>query len=86
MLGCTHFPMLTPTIQGVLGPQVRIVDSAFTTAVAVRAALRAAGIARAEGAQSVQFMATDSPERFARVGSRFLGRTIDPRRVASVDL
>jgi glutamate racemase len=86
VLGCTHFPTLTPTLREVLGPQVRIVDSAQTTAAAVRAELLAAGIARTSGSQSLQFMATDGPERFARVGSRFLGRTIDPREVDLIDL
>jgi glutamate racemase len=86
VLGCTHFPVLTPTIREVLGPQVRIVDSALTTATAVRDELLGAGTARTAGSQSLQFMATDGPERFARVGSRFLGRTIDPRRVELIDL
>ena len=86
VLGCTHFPTLTPTIRQVLGPKVRIVDSALTTAAAVRDELLGAGIARTAGSQSVQFMATDGAERFARVGSRFLGRTIEPRRVELIDL
>jgi glutamate racemase len=86
VLGCTHFPMLTPALREVLGPQVRIVDSALTTAAVVREALLAAGIARSHGAQSVQFMATDGPERFARVGSRFLGRTIEARSIELIDL
>jgi glutamate racemase len=86
VLGCTHFPMLTPLIRQVLGPTVQIVDSALTTAAAVRAELLAAGILRTTGAQSVQFMATDAAERFARVGSRFLGRAIDPRRIELMDL
>jgi glutamate racemase len=86
VLGCTHFPMLMPTIRDVLGPEVRIVDSALTTAAAVREELLAAGIARTAGAQALQFMATDGPERFAGVGSRFLGRAIEPRRVELIDL
>ena len=86
VLGCTHFPVLTPTIRDVLGPKVRIVDSALTTATAVRDELLGAGTARTSGSQSLQFMATDGPERFARVGSRFLGRTIDPRRIELIDL
>jgi glutamate racemase len=69
-----------------VGPQVRIVDSALTTAGAVREQLLAAGIARSSGAQSVQFIATDGAERFARVGSRFLGRTIDAQRIEVIDL
>lgn len=86
VLGCTHFPTLMPSIREVLGPEIRIVDSALTTAAAVRDELLGAGIARSAGSQSVQFMATDGPERFARVGSRFLGRTIEPRRVELIDL
>jgi glutamate racemase len=86
VLGCTHFPALTPTIREVLGPKIRIVDSALTTAAAVRDELLAAGIARTAGSQSVQFLATDGPERFARVGSRFLGRAIQPRQVELIDL
>lgn len=86
VLGCTHFPALAPTIRKVLGEAVRIVDSAHTTAVAVREQLASSGLARSAGSQSVQFMATDGAERFARVGSRFLGRAIDPRRIEVIDL
>jgi glutamate racemase len=86
VLGCTHFPVLAPAIREVLGAKVSIVDSALTTAAAVREQLLAGGIARTTGSQSLQFMATDGPERFARVGSRFLGRTIDARRIELIDL
>jgi glutamate racemase len=48
--------------------------------------LSAAGIARSAGSQSLQFLATDGPERFARVGSRFLGRSIEARRIELIDL
>jgi glutamate racemase len=86
VLGCTHFPVLAPTIREVVGAKINIVDSALTTADAVRDQLLAAGIARAAGSQSLQFIATDGPERFARVGSRFLGRTIEARRIELIDL
>ncbi len=86
VLGCTHFPTLTATFREELGPHVRIVDSALTTASAVRDGLQAAGIARVSGTPSLQFLATDGPERFARVGSRFLGHTIEPRQIELIDL
>jgi glutamate racemase len=86
VLGCTHFPALTATIREVVGPAIKLVDSALTTAVAVRERLTAAGLARASGAQSLQFLATDGPERFARVGSRFLGRAIEAQRIELIDL
>ncbi|MFN2519568.1 MAG: glutamate racemase [Candidatus Limnocylindria bacterium] len=39
LLGCTHYPLLRAAIEGVAGPGVRVVDSAATTALAVREVL-----------------------------------------------
>jgi glutamate racemase len=88
VLGCTHFPMLIRAIQSAISDKVRIVDSAVTTAHAVRDALNSSGLARSPGqsAGTTRFLATDSPDRFARVGSRFLGRTLTPNEIELVDL
>lgn len=86
VLGCTHFPMLAGAIRAAIGTRVRIVDSAATTAKAVRD--RLGSLLRASPARrsAVRFLATDGPERFARVGSRFLGQTIAPSDVELIDL
>lgn len=86
LLGCTHFPVLAGALRNVLGGDVHIVDSAQTTALEVERRLAAAGMLRAHGAAAVRFLATDSAERFARVGSLFLGETISPTAVDIVDL
>jgi glutamate racemase len=87
VLGCTHFPMLTGAIRSAVGPKVRIVDSAETTAASVEAQLQQARIATpSRGNGSVRLLATDGRERFARVGSRFLKRAITPEEVELVDL
>ena len=89
VLGCTHFPVLADAIRSVIGGGVALVDSAETTAAAVAKALAEAGLASGAAGRSggeVRFFATDSPERFARVGAIFLGRPIDPASVALVDL
>lgn len=86
VLGCTHFPVLAEVIRAVTGPAVTIVDSAATTARAVRELLASRALARLEPAPHVRFLATDGPERFACVGGAFLGRTIDPAEVDLVDL
>ena len=86
VLGCTHFPMLAAAIRAAVGPEVRIVDSAATTAGSVRETLDRQGLMRQTGEGATRFLATDSVERFARIGSRFLGRPIDPERVELVDL
>jgi len=95
VLGCTHFPVLAAVIAAVLGGGVRIVDSAVTTATAVRAKLERGGLLRtaatdvaagAAAANGLEFLATDGVERFAAIGSRFLGQVIDPAAVALIDL
>jgi len=88
LLGCTHFPVLAPALARVLGPDVAIVDSAATTAVALEATLAAHGLARDAGrdAGRVRLLATDGAERFARVGGVFLGRSLVAGDVEIVDL
>ena len=87
VLGCTHFPVLAGTIKLIIGERVALVDSAATTAEAVADALQESGMKRgAPESGSARFFATDSPERFARVGAIFLGRPIDVARVELVDL
>jgi glutamate racemase len=89
VLGCTHFPVLAGAIRAIIGSSVALVDSAETTALAVAEALEGEGLAsdgNAGGAGATRFFATDSPERFARVGEIFLGRPIDALSVELVDL
>ncbi|HXJ01370.1 MAG TPA: glutamate racemase [Micropepsaceae bacterium] len=87
VLGCTHFPALKGTIARVAGDDIALVDSAATTAEAVAQLLAEKNLAR-EGASPAppRFLATDAPERFARVGEIFLGRKIAPEAVELVDL
>jgi glutamate racemase len=76
ILGCTHYPLLADTIGRFLGPAVGLVDSAAATAEVVRARLEGEGLARATGEGSASFFVTDVPERFIRVGERFLGEQV----------
>ena len=88
VLGCTHFPVLAPAIRKVLGDRVAIVDSAQTTAAALVHALAQAGLQRTAAGRpaGVTLLATDSAERFARVGGPFLGRELGAGDVEVVDL
>jgi glutamate racemase len=81
VLGCTHYPLLKPVLQG-LEPGVRIVDSAESTARAVAAKLGSS--AHADRQPAMRFMATDSVDKFRRLGGKFLGREISA--VEHVDL
>jgi glutamate racemase len=98
VLGCTHFPMLASAIRSAVGPDIQIVDSAATTAKSVRETLHRESLLRREaspgdalqptptGSGAIRFLATDSIERFVRIGTRFLERPIDPEAVELIDL
>jgi len=87
VLGCTHFPLLAGAIGRQLGPTRRVVDSAATTARATALELAARNLAAPPSRTgNVRLLATDSPERFARVGARFLGSSIAERSVQAIDL
>ena len=86
VLGCTHFPLLAGAIGRQLGAARRIVDSAATTARATQRTLATRQLTRTARGGQVRLLATDSPERFARVGARFLGGSIAARSVETIDL
>jgi glutamate racemase len=91
VLGCTHFPVLAEAIRAVLPEDVRMVDSAATTAAAVLRQLSGApGHPSMSGprdvAGAVSWLATDGAARFARVGSTFLGETLRPEAIEIIDL
>jgi glutamate racemase len=87
VLGCTHFPVLAETIRNVVGAATTVVDSAATTAEALAVALRERDIAAPAGQRgSIELLATDGAERFARIGGTFLGRTLAANDVEIVDL
>lgn len=93
VLGCTHFPPLAPAIASVAGESVVMVDSAATTAEAVEKELRKRCLmhpVRQDAPQGnsghMHFLTTDAPERFARVGSLFLGYPIQENDLELVSL
>lgn len=77
LLGCTHYPLLQPLIQRTLtelNHPMHIIDSAAATAAQV-AAYFPANVSGA--APTCRFYATDSIEKFQRLGSSFLGHPLD---------
>jgi len=87
LLGCTHFPVLGEALRKVAGTRVTIVDSAQTTALALVRDFERLHLQREGTTQSPPvLLATDGPERFARVGSLFLGEAFRPDQVELVDL
>jgi glutamate racemase len=73
VLGCTHYPLLAPVITSAAGGGIRLVDSAVETAAVVEETLEAMGLRAGTGTPHRQFLVTDAPQNFGRVGKRFLG-------------
>ena len=82
LLGCTHYPLLSPLLRTVTPPTVTIVDSAESTAAAVvehfkKTKSRSSSRQKQNPALDISFFATDSVEKFQRLGARFLGQQIE---------
>jgi glutamate racemase len=77
LLGCTHYPLLSELFRRVLGPGVSLVDSAVATVVAVTERLNELHLMRTRGMGTQSFFVTETPERFVRLGRRFLGPQVE---------
>lgn len=78
VLGCTHYPLLRPLLQEVVGRHVTLVDSADNMALAAAALLEQMSLGNTGGAApTLQCYVTDVPQRFQKVGERFLGRPLE---------
>jgi glutamate racemase len=87
LLGCTHYPLLRPVFERHLGPRVSVVDSAFTTALALEDLLDAlrARTDGATGADGSNRVATSGdPHAFGAVAVRLFGEDLPD--VEAVDL
>ena len=97
VLACTHYPLIAPMLRRITPPHVAIVDSAESTARAVKQMFDPGGTLDRSGAggaaagrtspsehRSFRFYVTDSVEKFKRLATRFLGRQVD--HVQHVDL
>lgn len=89
VLGCTHYPLLKPLLRRIAPVHVTIVDSADSTAHDVARELQVhplAGAVESERRSTgrLKFFATDSAEKFKKMGSRFLGLPVED--VVHVDL
>ena len=89
VLGCTHYPIFKDVIARMLGPSVRVIDSAEQCADDVARRLRAAGLLKPEAAPAggtraedwsgaaapgeLRCFVTDDPQRFGKLAPRFLG-------------
>jgi glutamate racemase len=85
VLGCTHYPLLSPAIERTLGDSVAMVDSARNCAAAVQRLLRRESLAaKSSDTGSLQVALTDAPDNFLRVAKEALQLDIGEVEVREV--
>ena len=87
VLGCTHYPLIKPLLRRVAPAHIEIVDSAESTAHEVARQLQVAphsATSKPRGVPGLRFFATDSADKFKKMGTRFLGLPVE--EVLHVDL
>ena len=86
LLGCTHYPLLRPVIEDIVGEEVAVVDSAFTTALAVEDLLDALG-SRADPQAETQHRVATTGDRaaFVSVASRLFGERLPDVEAVTIE-
>jgi glutamate racemase len=85
LLGCTHYPLLRSAIERIVGRGVAVVDSAFTTAIAVEDVLDALHARHDQsGSPANRIVTTGDVAAFARVAERIFGEGLP--RVEAVEV
>lgn len=73
ILGCTHYPLITPMLRRLLGPRVSLINSAEETVREVSEIIDRKGIGnKVDREGDYRFLCTGDTEEFRLVGARFL--------------
>jgi glutamate racemase len=84
VLGCTHYPLLRPLFERIVPPGVAVIDSAEATAAEAARSFHIDSTFSTDSTPDIRCFATDSVQKFGRLGSRFLGHPVG--EVELVDL
>jgi glutamate racemase len=80
VLGCTHYPLIAPAVQSVMGPDVALVASGEASVASCLEALAAIdGLADKNAQGEQQFYCSARPQEFAQVAQLFLGYPMEDR-------
>jgi glutamate racemase len=85
ILGCTHYPLVGPMLQRVLGRDVHLVTAGHAIAATAQRVLAEAGLAKSGNEEGTyRFLCTGDPEEFRELGTRFLQMPLG--KIERVDL
>lgn len=88
VLGCTHYPLLSKTIQKIIGKNITIIDSTVATAKLVQSCIIQHNMVNPNTDQigSTTFLTTDDKVRFAKIGGLLLNTSIQEDNIELIDL
>lgn len=72
ILGCTHYPLLTDIIRGIMGPEVSLVNAGAESVHTLHDALARRQLLAPEGIGQALLCTSDRPEGFGQMARRFL--------------
>lgn len=85
ILGCTHYPLFTSTIQKTLPrPEIKIVDSAVSIAEMAKTTLQERDLLNKGSKGYFRCYVSDRPQRFQELAERFLGTDISDIHIAQL--
>ena len=77
ILACTHYPLLKKVIKKIMGSKVKLIDSASEVAKVVKAVLdEDKALRKNKRISKYTYYVSDEPFRFAKIGAKFLGRSV----------
>ncbi|HVK40493.1 MAG TPA: glutamate racemase [Candidatus Kapabacteria bacterium] len=86
ILGCTHYPVLEPSIASIAGSGVTLINPAVATAELARATLESMDLLNASASLPRHtYYLSDFPHKFVEVGERFLGHRLEHVHRISLD-
>lgn len=91
VMGCTHYPLLSATIQKsidrIMGAPVSLIDSGVETAKLAKNILTERQLLSSKTEKTAhKFYVTDMPKNFMNVGERFLGSKMEDIETVNVEI
>lgn len=86
ILGCTHYPVLSKVIRKSLRRKIKIIDSAYPTAIELKKVLQKEKLLRTlKNEPEMKFYVTDAPERVYKIANLFLNNNF-PGKLEKVQI
>ncbi|MCK4667696.1 glutamate racemase [Candidatus Dependentiae bacterium] len=85
ILGCTHYPILKPLIQKIMGNNILLIDPAIETAKTVKEFMLKTRInSLRKGNGIIKYFVSDYPRNFNKIANIFLGMSI--KKVTTINI